>query len=77
MVMLLQAIVALLNQRKNRVLRLAEASLPATQFRAFRGLVLDELGRGFEKDLERVLAEHAREGNRHGQADTRKEGGAP
>lgn len=75
--MLVQAIVAVLNQRKAKVLRLAEASLTASQFRAFRGLVLDEFGRGLEKDLERLLVEHANARNGHGQADTRKEGGAP
>lgn len=77
MVTLLSAIVALLDKRKNAILLIAQASLPASQFQAFRRLVLDELGRGLEKDLERVLAEHAKERNGHGRADTRKEGGAP
>lgn len=54
----LSTILALLNQRKNRVLRYAEAALPESQFRAFRGLFLDEFGReGLEKELERLLAE--------------------
>ncbi len=54
----LAAIVELLNHRKSRVLRYAEAALPETQFRAFRGLVLDEFGReGLEKDLERLMVE--------------------
>ena len=34
------AIIALLNQRKNRLLLIAEAALPDKQFRAFRRLVL-------------------------------------
>lgn len=70
----LQAIVALLNQRKNRVLRIAEAALPETQFRAFRGLVLDELGReGLEKDLERLMAERDKGSDRAGPYVQRKE----
>ena len=46
------------NARKNRALRLAEAALPESQFRAFRGLFLDEFGRcGLERELERIVAE--------------------
>lgn len=57
--MKLPDILALLNQRKSRVLRIAEAALPETQFRAFRGLLLDEFGReGLERDLERLMAGH-------------------
>lgn len=41
----LAAILALLNHRKNRVLRIADAALPESQFRAFQGLLLDEFGR--------------------------------
>lgn len=74
--MLVPAIVAILNRRKAKVLRLAEAALPAAQFRAFRALMLDEFGRDLEKDLERALAELAKERNGQGQADTRREGGA-
>ena len=70
----LAAIVELLNRRKSRVLRYAEAALPETQFRAFRGLVLDEFGReGLEKDLERVMAERNTETDRAGQYVQRKE----
>ena len=70
----LAAIVALLNQRKNRVLRVAEAALPETQFRAFRGLVLDEFGReGLEKDLERLMAEQEAGTERAGRYAQRKE----
>lgn len=67
-------VVALLNQRKNRVLRIAEAALPETQFRAFRGLVLDELGReGLERDLERLAVERGNGTARAGQYAQRKE----
>ena len=70
----LDSIVALLNQRKARVLRYAEAALPETQFRAFRGLVLDELGReGLEGDLERLMAERNKGPDRAGQYMQRKE----
>ena len=73
----LPAILALLNPRKNRVLRFAEAALPETQFRAFRGLLLDEFGReGLEKDLERLVAERE-QGNGQGRPIRAKEGGAP
>lgn len=70
----LPAILALLNQRKNRVLRIAEAALPESQFRAFRGLLLDEFGReGLEKDLERLVAEREHGKDRAGQYEQRKE----
>ncbi|MBN8491167.1 MAG: hypothetical protein J0M00_07050 [Burkholderiales bacterium] len=73
----LPAIVALLNYRKSRILRMAEAALPETQFRAFRGLVLDEFGReGLERDLERLMAERE-QGNGPGRPIRAKEGGAP
>jgi hypothetical protein len=73
----LRAILVLLNQRKNRVLRIAEAALPETQFRAFRGLLLDEFGReGLEKDLERLVAERE-DGNGQDRPIRAKEGGAP
>lgn len=46
-----------LNQRKKRLLLIAETALPASQFAAFRTLVLDELGKsGFEKALETAFA---------------------
>ena len=74
---MLSAILALLNQRKNRILRIAEAALPERQFLAFRGLLLDEFGRdGLERDLERLMAE-TRERNGQGRPICAKEGGAP
>jgi hypothetical protein len=58
---LLPLLLDAVNARKNRALRLAEASLPESQFRAFRGLFLDEFGRnGLERELERIVAEHGR-----------------
>ena len=73
----LPAIFVLLNLRKKRVLSIAEAALPETQFRAFRGLLLDEFGReGLERDLERLMAERE-QGNGQGRPIRAKEGGAP
>ena len=46
----------LLNMRKNRVLTIAQSSLPEHQFLAFKKLYLDEMGeRGFEKELKQLL----------------------
>lgn len=46
---------ALIKARLNRVLRIAEAALPQSQFKAFRSLVLDEFGNsGLGKELERL-----------------------
>lgn len=40
----------------NRVLRMAEAALPAPQFKAFRRLVLDEFGeQGAQKQIKRLF----------------------
>ena len=53
-----QAIVERLNTRKSKILLVAQAMLPESQFKAFRQVLLDELGKGgFEKELERVIAE--------------------
>ena len=52
-------IMAALDSRKNKILRLAQAALPPQQFVAFRTLVLDELGNsGFMKDLHQILLKH-------------------
>ena len=68
------SIFALLNQRKNRILRIAEAALPERQFQAFRSCLLDELGReGFEKDVERLVAEREQGTDRAGRYVQRKE----
>ena len=48
-------IVELVNHRVTRILLVAEASLPASQFKAFRTVVLNEFGRnGLERELERL-----------------------
>lgn len=59
-------ILELLNAHKNRALRIAEASMPPPQFRAFRRLFLDEFGKsGLERELVKVFAED-RDQDRHG-----------
>lgn len=55
---LYQVIIELLNARKNRVLLVAQSSLPESQFKAFRQIFLNEFGKGgLEKELEKVIAE--------------------
>jgi hypothetical protein len=67
MVALAPIILGLLNVRKKQVLLMAEASMPPSQFRAFRQMFLNEFGRsGFERDLERVLIEE-RSKDTHGE----------
>ena len=62
MAALLQAILDLLNARKNRVLLVAQSSLPESQYKAFRQIFLDEFGKGgLEKELVRVFAEDRHE----------------
>ena len=56
---LLAILLGVVNARKNRALRYAETALPESQFRAFRGLFLDEFGRnGLESELERIVADY-------------------
>ncbi len=64
----LQIVLDMVNGRKNRVLLLAQASLPEHQFKAFRTLLLDEFGqKGLESELARVFAEDRQHGkDRHG-----------
>lgn len=65
---MLAALLERLNFRKNRVLLLAQSSLPEHQFAAFRKLFLDEFGQsGLERDLARVLAEQKHGNERKGQ----------
>lgn len=55
---LYQVIIELLNARKNRVLLVAQSSLPESQYKAFRQIFLNEFGKGgLEKELEKVIAE--------------------
>jgi hypothetical protein len=54
----LEAILGALDARKNQVLLVAQAALPASQFEAFRKIFLDQFGRnGFQRELETLLRE--------------------
>lgn len=56
---ILTKIIELLNPHKNRVLTIAQSSLPEHQFQAFKKLYLDEMGeRGFESELRQLLDKH-------------------
>jgi hypothetical protein len=68
MVIVLSTLLDLLNARKNRVLLIAESSLPESQFKAFRKLFLGEFGdKGLEGELQRIYAEDCQHGrDRHG-----------
>ena len=71
---LLHAIFACLNARKNRILLVAESSLPEPQFKAFRTLFLDEFGRnGLESELQAILDNQGSELDRNGQEQTMQE----
>lgn len=59
---LLAVLLEAVNARKNKALRYAETALPESQFRAYRGLFLDEFGRnGLEQELARIVAEFERQ----------------
>lgn len=48
-----------INARKNEALCLAQASLPQSQFTAFRGMFLTMFGRaGLERELTQIVAEY-------------------
>ena len=60
MVMIARAI-EILNKYKSRILLVAEASLPESQFKAFRKMVLDDLGKnGLEKELKELFDQQER-----------------
>ncbi len=62
----LQLVLDILNTHKNRVLLVAQAALPESQFQAFRHLFLDEFGKsGLERELARLFTEDRNE-DRHG-----------
>lgn len=66
---LLQMIITLLNARKSKILTYAQVGMTEHQFKAYRSLVLDELGKeGLESELAKLLDEgsHLVE-NRNGQ----------
>lgn len=74
---LCQAIIALLNTCKSKILTYAQVAMTEHQFKAFRSLVLDELGKnGLESELDRLLNEgnHSIK-NRNGQEYTTQERG--
>lgn len=55
---LLEAILALLNARKSKILTYAQVGMTEHQFKAYRTLVLDELGKeGLESELTELLDE--------------------
>lgn len=61
----LGAIVEALDARKNRVLLIAQAALPESQYQAFRKLFLGEFCRdGLERELERIVTEEEKDRNR-------------
>ena len=71
-----EVIERLINARLNQILLIAESSLSATQYQAFRKLTLNEFGRnGIGKDLDRLFGSTTA---RHGTGRNRlgKEGGA-
>ncbi|MBT3368177.1 MAG: hypothetical protein HN416_13575 [Nitrospina sp.] len=52
-------IVGLVNLHVSKVLTVAEAALPESQFKAFRKLVLDEFGRnGLETEVYDLINKH-------------------
>jgi hypothetical protein len=58
---LLNLLLDAINARKNKALQLAQVGLTEPQFRAFRGLFLDEFGRnGLESELARIVADYER-----------------
>jgi hypothetical protein len=67
MMALAQSVLIVLNARKAKVLLIAEAALPQSQYQAFRKLFLNEFGQGgLEGELVRVITESNKE-DRHGQ----------
>ena len=61
---MLQAVVEALNARKHRVLLLAQAALPESQYQAFRKLFLGEFGKdGLERELGRIIAGERKDGD--------------
>lgn len=69
----LESLIAKLNEHKNLVLQVAQASLPQPhQFDAFRTIVLNQFGRsGFQGELEEAFRKMERNGTgRNTQAGT-------
>ena len=58
MVVTLQTLIALINVRKSKILTYAQVAMTEHQFKAYRALVLDELGKeGLESELAKLLDE--------------------
>ena len=58
-----EEIMDLVKMHLNRVLLIAESSLPENQFRAYRKLILDEFGQsGFGKELDKIFLKEQRTG---------------
>lgn len=56
---LLPKILEKLDEHKNHLLQVAAVGMADSQFKAYRTIVLDTLGRnGFQQDLEKILAQH-------------------
>ena len=74
---LLKSILALLDARKSKILTYAQVGMTENQFKAYRGLVLDELGKnGLESELDRLLnAGNHLIKHRNGQEYTKQERG--
>lgn len=60
MTQLLPLLLETLNVRINRVLLVAEAALPHSQFQPYRKIVLNEFGHsnGLARDIERIVADY-------------------
>ena len=74
---LFQSVIALLDARKSKILTYAQVGMTENQFKAYRSLMLDELGKnGFESELKKLLDEgnHSTE-IRNGQEYTMQERG--
>lgn len=55
---LINKVISLLNARKSRLLTYAQLAMTEHQFRAYKTLLLDELGeRGLEKELKEMINE--------------------
>lgn len=62
MVGLLSLILQALDRRKSNLLLVAQASLPESQFQAFRKIVLNEFGKsGFQAELEELFKRNNKE----------------
>lgn len=55
---IISKVISLLNTRKSRLLTYAQLAMTEHQFKAYKTLLLDELGeRGLEKELKEMLNE--------------------